>query len=165
MRGLREEGFGSYWKVAKGCVRVLSSCGCGERGRIDEETQAERRGIGGEDVTQTVCKADGCRRPQHSRGWCGSHYYRAWQKGDFKLPEGSVQMTLRRTGATHRQVNYWVEQGYISGDSSGGSYGSGRPRSFTPEEEARIVLLVRASRLSLTEVADLLWKLERRGVA
>ena len=116
-----------------------------------------------------ICKVEGCQRAVKARGWCGTHYERWYRDGDpqahVPIRSERINSVLKQTGATYRQLDYWATQGWLSG----GNPGSGQWRDiYTPEEKANIALLVRASRLSLPEIADLLRRLdhsEQQGAA
>lgn len=119
-----------------------------------------------------VCKIKGCGREISfgaARGWCRAHYQR-WKRNGNTYPQlpirshagrfnPKVPSLLQRTGATYRQLNYWASQGWIPSLET--SPGSGRPRNYSPEQEHKITLLARASKLTLLEVADLLERLNQ----
>lgn len=58
---------------------------------------------------------------------------------------------VRSTGATLRQVNYWIIQGAIPGQAN--DLGLGSIRHWTPEQLERVRLLRRASLLLNVEAA------------
>lgn len=63
------------------------------------------------------------------------------------------------TGATYRQLDWWVRTGRIPGNGELVNVGSGHRRTWTGEQVARVELLLRASLLvnaTLDEAVELL---------
>ncbi len=56
-----------------------------------------------------------------------------------------VRNLMKRTGATHRQIDYWCHMGVIS-PVGPNCPGSGRVRKFDREVVDRVILLVKVSK-------------------
>lgn len=121
-----------------------------------------------------ICTVESCDRLQLARGWCPTHWRRWRTHGDVKAdipiqfkssPEhprpSLVQPVLSQTGATYRQLDYWASQGWIPALET--NPGTGHARTYSLIQLQRISLLVRASNLTLPEIADFLERLDQES--
>ena len=71
----------------------------------------------------------------------------------------STNDVVAATGATYRQVDYWVRTGLVPGQSPEGP-GSGHRRRWHPAQVNRVRLILLASRLSNRPLADVVALIE-----
>lgn len=105
-------------------------------------------------VTERKCSIPGCDGERWSRGWCRRHYQRWRYHGSptggrdaVRAPGITSVELIKLTGASYRQLDYWVRIGRIAPTIP--VAGSGSSRGFDPSVVNQVKALLALSEVEI----------------